>query len=499
MFKTINGCLGVALLSWALATLTTPAFATTGVLLDLLKILRDKGSITQQEFELLRDTALTETDNAAPTTVAENPAPTPAAPAPQVAVIASPGAEITTKGKLEIKTDEHKFRIGGRAQHDFTLVDNDGAGNVGSSEQQFRRARIYLSGTAWEHWDWKFQFDLEDADDSGMSIEDAFIRYKGWEPASITVGQRKTPFSLNTLTSSKYITFIERAAPADLFSSESIGIGGRAPGITLENRGKNHSLAGGFYLMRQRGDASDDGEFTDSAGDTVAVALGTDSVSERKIDDGWGVTARATWLPINRSGKQLVHTGAGFGYKHYPNERVNRFRVRPAVSEGDRIVDSDGSIAADSFRGLNLEAASIWGPFSASAEYYYGDFGGTGATGAADMEGFYVQGSYFLTGENRRYKNGAFSSVKVKNPVGGGGWGGWEVGLRYSSTELGAGIGADSGDVLSAALNWYVNNNMMFKLNYVKTFCDSGGVDTCDWGSGDGDPEYLSFRTQVFF
>ena len=499
MFKVINRHFRAVLVTYALATLTTPVCAASEAMLELLKLLRDKGSITQQEFELLRNTAMAEAEKSAPTAVAENPAPTPAAPESQVVVAAGPGPEITTKGKLEIKTAEHKFRIGGRAQHDVTLVGNDGEGNVGGSEQQFRRARIYLSGMAWEHWDWKFQFDLEDADDSGMSIEDAFIRYKGWEPASITVGQRKTPFSLSTLTSSKYMTFIERAAPSALFASESIGIGGRAPGITLTNSGRNHSLEGGFYLMRQRGDASASGEFTDSAGDTVEVALGTASVSERKLDDGWGVTARATWLPVNRSDKQLVHTGAGFGYKHYPNKRVNRFRVRPAVSEGDRIVDSDRSIAADNFRGMNLEAASIWGPFAASAEYYYGDFGGTGAPDSADMEGFYVQGSYFLTGESRRYKNGVFSSVKVKNPVGGGGWGSWEVGLRYSSTELGSGAGGDSGDVLSAALNWYVNNNMMFKLNYVKTFCDSGGADTCDWGIGDGDPQYLSFRTQVFF
>lgn len=481
MYKTIFRFLCVTLLSGGLAVLNMPAHAANGALLELLKILRDKGGITQQEYDLLRDTALAETGSPAQAAVAEKPAQTPSEPALQVIAAARPSPEITTKGKLEFKTDEHKFRIGGRAQHDFTLVGNDGDGSVGSSEQQFRRARIYLSGTAWEHWDWKFQFDLEDADDSSMSIEDAFIKYKGWGPASVTIGQRKAPFSLNELTSSKYITFIERAVPSNLFTSESIGIGNRSPGITLDNTGKNHTLAGGFYLMRQR------------SGNEA------DSISERKIDDGWGVTARATWLPINVSGKQLVHTAAAFGYKHYPNKTVNRFRARPGVSEGDRIVDSDGSLKADDFLGMNLEAASIWGPFSASAEYYYGDFDGTGATGATDMEGFYVQGSYFLTGENRRYKNGAFSSVKVKDPLGGGGWGGWEVGLRYSSTDLGAGIGADSGDVLTAALNWYVNNNMMFKLNYVKTFCDNGGSDNCDWGIGDGDPEYLSFRTQVFF
>ncbi|MYH70527.1 MAG: hypothetical protein F4147_10755, partial [Gammaproteobacteria bacterium] len=397
MYKAIFRFLCTALLTGSLSVMNVPVHATNGALLELLKILRDKGGITQQEFELLRDTAQAET---------EKPAQTPAEPAPQVAAAVKPVPEITTKGKLEIKTDEHKFRVGGRAQHDFTLVGNDGDGNVGSSEQQFRRARIYLSGTAWEHWDWKFQFDLEDADDYSMSIEDAFIKYRGWEPASITVGQRKAPFSLSTLTSSKYITFIERSAPTDLFSSESIGMGGRAPGITLENKGKNHTLAGGFYLMRQRSDDTDTGVFIDSAGDTVVVESGTDSISERKLDDGWGVTGRATWLPVNRSGKQLVHTGVAFGYKHYPNKRVNRFRARPGVSEGDRIVDSDGSIAADNFWGMNLEAAGIWGPFAASAEYYYGDFDGTGATGATDMEGFYVQGSYFLTGESRRYKNG---------------------------------------------------------------------------------------------
>ena len=490
MSKTTNGYLCAVLLTGALAMLTTPAQAANGALLELLKILRDKGGISQQEYELLRDTALG---------AGEPTAQAPVEPAPEVVAQAQPVPKITTAGKLEFKTDEHKFRIGGRAHHDVTLVGNDGDGNVGASEQQFRRARIYLSGTAWEHWDWKFQFEMEDADDSGMTIEDAFIKYKGWGPASVTIGQRKAPFSLNELTSSKYITFIERAAPSNLFVSESIGIGNRAPGITLENTGKNHTLTGGFYLMRQRGDASDDGEFTDSAGDVVEVELGTDSISERKIDDGWGVTGRLTWLPVNLSGNQLIHTGAGFGYKHYPNERVNRFRVRPGVSEGDRIVDSDRSIAADNFWGMNLEAASIWGPFAASAEYYYGDFDGTGISGDTDMEGFYVQGSYFLTGESRRYKNGVFSSVKVKNPLGGGGWGAWELGLRYSSTDLGAGIGADAGDVLSAALNWYVNNNMMFKLNYVKTLCDNGAGDTCDWGRGDGDPEYLSFRTQVFF
>ena len=480
MYKDITRFVYHAVLIGGLVAPVSPAFAANDALLELLKILRDKGSLSAGEYELLKKTALAETERPAATAVA-------------------PGTAITTKGKLEFKSAEHGFRIGGRAQHDVTLAGNDGSKDVGSSEQQFRRARVYLSGTSWEHWDWKLQFDLEDADDSGTSIEDAYLRYRGWEPAAITIGQRKMPFSLNELTSSKYITFIERALPSALFSSESIGIGGRAPGITLASTQNNYTLTGGVYLVRQRGDASADGTFTDSAGDTVEVALGTDSVSARNLDDGWGVGGRATWLPVNFAENRLLHLGAAWGYKHYANRTVKRFRARPGVSAGARIVDSDGAVAANSFWAAGLEAAGIWGPFAASAEYYHGEFDAIGIAGNTGADGYYVQGSYFLTGESRRYRQGVFTGIKVKNPLSRDGWGAWEVGLRYSSTELGAGIGGDTGEVFSAALNWYVNNNMMFKLNYVKTLCDNSGAETCDWGPDAGDPDYISFRTQVFF
>lgn len=454
MFRSTLRFIQCALLIGGLAAPVAPVWSASEALPELLKILRDRGSITGEEYDLLMKTAKSEDKKA---------------------------VAVNTKGKLELGNKEHKFRIGGRLQHDVTLIGNDGAVSVGESEQQIRRARIYMSGASWKHWDWKIQFDLEDADDTGMAIEDAYIKYKAWKPVSITVGQRKAPFSLSELTSSKYITFLERSAPTALFTSEAIGIGGRAPGITLASSGDRHSVAGGFYMMRQRSRSSD----------------GT--ITSRRFDDGWGFTGRAVWLPVKQSSNQLAHLGASFGYKRYPNGEVGRVRVRPEVSAGARIVDTDSGISADDFWGAGLEAAAIWGSFSASGEYYYGEFDGDQLAGNADMEGFYVQGSWFPTGESRRYKKGAFSSVKVKKPLGLGGWGAWELGLRYASADLSDSIGADSGEALTAALNWYVNNNMMFRLNYVKTFCDSGQGTTCDWGAAAGDPEYLSFRTQVFF
>ena len=73
MLKATFRLLHAALLAGGLAMLTAPAHAADGALLELLKILRDKGGITQQEYELLRDTAMAET---------ETPAQAPAEPAP---------------------------------------------------------------------------------------------------------------------------------------------------------------------------------------------------------------------------------------------------------------------------------------------------------------------------------------------------------------------------------------------------------------------------------
>ena len=53
--------------------------------------------------------------------------------------------------------------------------------------------------------------------------------------------------------------------------------------------------------------------------------------------------------------------------------------------------------------------------------------------------GYYIFGSFFLTGEHRPYKtsSGAFDRVKPKNNLDGkGGWGALEFAARYSMLDL---------------------------------------------------------------
>ncbi|MEM7017819.1 MAG: porin, partial [Pseudomonadota bacterium] len=444
-------CLAGAILASLLIVLSTPAMASNKALLELFKILHEKGSITTEEYNLLRNTAAAEGQqletelSEIKVNLSKKPEQT------------SDSPSINTKGKLEIKSadGEHKFRIGGRLQYDSTFVSTDGnyTDDNGSSETQFRRARVYLSGTFAKDWDFKFQYDFEDTQDSDQAIEDAYIRYTGW-PADITLGQRKAPYSMNELTSSKYIAFIERSFVSELFNNASLGVGNRNMGVTMTRKHGNFLLEGGYYALRTPGGGEVD------------------------FDDGHGFTGRAVWADYDKSARTLLHVGISGGLRKYANGSVSRFRVRPNVSEGARLIDSDGALAADQYHAMNLNVAAMYQRFWANAEYFRGSFDlAQRALGDDDMDGLILQGGIFLTDDSRRYKNGAWDSVKVKTPFGEKGWGAWEVAFRYDQAKIGAslhrGADAEEASAFTAALNFYPINNVRLQANYIRTFCDN--------------------------
>ena len=94
-----------------------------------------------------------------------------------------------------------------------------------------------------------------------------------------------------------------------------------------------------------------------------------------------------------------------------------------------------------------------------------------------EMDGFYLQAAYTLTGETRGYKagSGAFAAIKPK-----GEGGAWEVVARYEDAEVeipGRSLSADL-ERMVLGVNWYVNKNVKFMLNYVDS-----EIDGCSGGS----------------
>ncbi|UCG59420.1 MAG: hypothetical protein JSU70_07885 [Phycisphaerales bacterium] len=355
------------------------------------------------------------------------------------------------KDGLRYETEDKNFtlKFGGRIMNDWAWMSEDAAlrADVGNQEDgtEFRRARLYTSGQIYGNVEYKLQFDFAGGD---ADLKDAYLGLKDFPVGSIRAGHFKEPFGLEELTSSKYITFLERALPMEAFAPS------RNTGVMLYGS----ALAASPPRM------------TWAAG----VFRDTDDYGEGQADGAYNFTGRLTFLPRNENdGASLVHVGASYSHR---SGGPRRFRSRPEAHLFDRFVDT-GTFASTSADLVGLEAAWVAGPLSIQGEYV---FANAEVASQANFDGYYIQASYFLTGEHRKYKPsaGAFDRVKPKENFGfsKGGRGAWEIAARYSALDLND--SPTPGGKLSnitAGLNWHLNPNMRMMWNYVHADKDAVG------------------------
>src|SRR5690606_14309399 len=120
------------------------------------------------------------------------------------------------------------------------------------------------------------------------------------------------------------------------------------------------------------------------------------------------------------------------------------------------------------------------GPFGFLTEYvrssYDASRGGNSQT--VDTDGFTVQASWVLTGENASY-----GAIRPKRPfnLSSGDWGSIELGIRYSAlevddsafgdpaTQLAHGNAVQKAESYGIGLNWNPYDNLRVALNYEQT------------------------------
>lgn len=346
------------------------------------------------------------------------------------------------KEGLNLTTQDGNFnlKVGGRLMNDWLWIreDTDIKADVGKQEDgvEFRRARLYFSGLIYGNVEYKLQLDFAGGD---ADFKDAYLGLTDFPLGKLRMGHFKEPFSLEELTSSKYITFMERALPNVFAPSRNTG------------------------LMLHRS------EFDNKMTAAVGVFRDTDDYGEDIDDGGYNLTGRITALPMyENNGASLIHIGAAYSYRS-PDESV-RYRERPEAHLTDRFVDTS-SFASDQLDVLGLEAAWINGPISVQGEYTIANVNRTDGSDDVDFDGYYVQASYFLTGEHRNYKTSeaAFSRVKPKENFSyASGLGAWELAARYSQLDLND-QDITGGELrnITGGLNWYLNPNTKIMWNYV--------------------------------
>ncbi|MCB1441723.1 MAG: hypothetical protein KDJ72_01770 [Methyloceanibacter sp.] len=359
--------------------------------------------------------------------------------------------KVKWKGAPELSSSDgrFKFKVRGRVNVDYNGIDQDEAitGDPDVSAVELRRARLGVSGTLF--YDWNYKLELDFAGDNA-SIKDAFIEYTGL-PVDIRAGHFKTYNSLEALMSANYTTFMEKAAFIEAFSIDRLIGGG------LSHYSNHWTAEAGIF------------------------ATAPEANQTTYLDDGTTYSARVTVAPINRD-RQVVHVGASTRHRDDsgdPRDGVSdplfQYRARGAdLHLADRLVSTPKIAEADTL--WALEGAVVLGPFSLQGEYAQDTVETASALASADptYTGWYVSGSWFLTGESRPYEDGLFGRVKVKNSVAadGGGWGAWQIAGRYDVLDLSDQSGAIPSCTACGeqktwliGMNWYLNDYMRLMLN----------------------------------
>ena len=85
-----------------------------------------------------------------------------------------------------------------------------------------RRIRLFISGTVYKNVGFKIQVDFAGGPDSAPDPKDVWFSLKKiFLNGTVKMGHFKEMFGLEELTSSKYISFIERSTVTNAFAPRS--------------------------------------------------------------------------------------------------------------------------------------------------------------------------------------------------------------------------------------------------------------------------------------
>jgi len=345
------------------------------------------------------------------------------------------------------------FKPRGTFQIDYAGYNERAGGYDYNNGTDIRRARFGFDGTAYKNFKWRIEAEYVKGN---VNLLDAYVSYGGVKNWVFTIGQQKAPYGLEANTSDSFNTFLERGMANNAFGAVGAE---RRVGVTA-------------------------GYVSDKLNATFGV-FGVGEAVQRNAttpDEGYSVNGRITWDPILDTGK-VVHLGVSSYYAtnfaansltlgDRPNSRVDGGQIVSAAIAGTAPAGGPQTGAKDATF-LGAEAAIVYGPFSLQGEYGHLAVDRFGAASSLDFDGFYVFGSWFVTGESRVFKNGVVDRQKPFSDFDPtkGNWGAFELAARYDQldlTDTGLSPLKKKATAWTGALNWYLNGNTKLLFNYIR-------------------------------
>ncbi len=333
---------------------------------------------------------------------------------------------------------DYRYKFGAQISYDVGIVSEvDPLYSIREThytQNDWRRVRVTHKGS---FFDKKLFYEMEYSFTGNNQYKDMFIGYTDKIDAlnsryRLKAGNIKIPFSLEAYTSSKYITFMERAL-SDAYA-DGRKMGGELLLSTKLDKNRINIFAAGF----------------------------SNSIDERIDNDVEqpGYSLRGTYA-YKFSKRHLISLGGAIMNQDMKGENV-RFNQS---SESEFAKNKYVSVKikdVDMMKKSNIEALYINKKFSLQGEYT------TVVTEALEndytFDAYYLQGSYFLLGKGRRYKLSTSTLGKIRPNKDGA----LELAFRYSYIDLNdkdehGGTQTD----YNYALNWYYSPELKFMVNYV--------------------------------
>lgn len=336
----------------------------------------------------------------------------------------------STINHVEEKGKVSKMALGGFIQAQFAAGDApDARFNLTGGADSFsvRRARINLVGEYAEHFDYKLEMDFAGLSSAMRAqLTDGYLNWSRHPAANIKLGQFKTPFGYEQLTSDTKVLTAERSLPND-FLTFGRQLGAGVGGDIVEKRLK---YSAGVFNGNNANIGINDADNFMVAGRIDGVAL------KKKVQD-----KDLTWN-AGLNGIHSVDTAStvpGFGFRTNPTGAANN------VFAGTRY-------------GFGADTQVNWSRFGLFAEYLWMNFepdnGNLTVTTADDQfssNGFYV--------------GGTFDIVPKK----------WQALVRYDVLDTEDGNGLADGNEVVLGLNYYIKgDDIKLVANYIIGDPDQG-------------------------
>lgn len=345
------------------------------------------------------------------------------------------------------------------------------ASNYGTNAEDrmfFRRIRLKFDGDVFETMLYRMQIDFNTPESGEM--KDMYIGFRDLPVlGTLLIGNQKRPMGLDHLNSSRFNVFIERPLVVEAFNEDA-----RRLGIAAYNTSEDlvYNWRYGLYALENM---VRDGKII---GDSMQLSGNARFASSPWYDESSGGRGYFHWAVSG-----MVARPDGNASPAETNANAGRFRTRAELRSDSRWLNTGAIAGADWYETLGLEAILNIGPVQVVSEYqstWMQRDNVTAGTGPdLNFHGAYVYLAYMLTGEHVPYKrtHGTIDRVKpfedffrVRTSDGGvgGGWGAWQVALRYSYLDLTDNDilgGVESNTTLG--LVWYMNPYASFQFNAV--------------------------------